>query len=191
MKGLLVMLPVLALVFVSCALLSRERPAVPVSEETGRKPILPNDRPGIATPRVGPKTVSIRSREETNKVFGYFYDHGTTARIQTAEVRPRTAKAGQHVIVMLTYAVLTHSDKPVKITETLETRFKDKIWESSRIETERKGGTYRSSVPLYLPPHSEKGNYRVSCTVQTPYSRDLREAVFFVYDDEVETSIRK
>jgi hypothetical protein len=84
------------------------------------------------------------------------------------------------VQLVLTYVVLTHAQVATDVREIREIWFKDRLWERMEVETERAGGTYRSVVPFRLPDNTERGTYRVVYIVQTPRSRDLREAAFVV-----------
>ncbi|MGD0232303.1 MAG: hypothetical protein ABSC19_18435 [Syntrophorhabdales bacterium] len=177
MRRGLVFLPILALMVCSCALwpigVPEGGPAkeAPAARETAQPPRL----------MAALESKPIRSREETNKRCGYFYDQGTAARIEVAEVRPgKGPGGGEDLSLVLTYMVLTHSDKAVRVTETREVWRENRLLESAEVQTERAGGTYQSAVRLRLPETMELGAYKVVCIVRTPYSRDLRETGFKV-----------
>ena len=43
-----------------------------------------------------------------------------------------------------------------------------------------RGGTYTSSVPLFLPTDAKKGTYTVITTIKTDVGKDSRETSFIV-----------
>ncbi len=191
-KGLLLL--ILGLLLLSCGLINKDRVAAmaapPAKQEALTvRPDTNEEQPGYEVPEptirfVGMvrkfESTTIRSQEETNKEYGYAFDRGTAARIESGEVRPRTARPGKDVQLVLTYVILTHSRTAVDVREIREIWFKDALWERLEVETEKTGGTYRSVVPLRLPENSEKGTYKVVYIIQTAHSRDLREATFSV-----------
>lgn len=190
MKMLAVVVPLLSLLLLSCAVAAsrpdvQTKTALAVTGETeGNRPSSERNlirQIGAATGTS--ETVAIRSQQETNELYGYVYDRGTRVRIESARISPKVTSGGEFADVILTYIVLSHSDEAVQVTETREVWFKNVMLESMQIQTERTGGTYRSSLQLYLPPNAEKGKYKVVFIVQTPYSRDLREAAFTVNGD--------
>jgi hypothetical protein len=160
----------------SCALFEREgyiRIPAPTSPAKAR--------PGTARPQVltAPESRVVRSQEETNKAWGYLHGTGAAARIELAEVK-RGNDSGDDISLVLTYMVLTHSDKAIHVTETMEVWQESRLLGSSETHTERGGGTYESVVRLRLPETAGPGTYKVVCIVRTPYSRDLCEAGFSV-----------
>jgi hypothetical protein len=82
--------------------------------------------------------------------------------------------------LLLTYVVLSHSGDAVEVRETREIWHGETLWESTENRSERSGGTYETSVPFYLPDNLEKGRYKAVYLVETPHSRDVREAAFAV-----------
>lgn len=185
-----IFLPVAVLLLLSCGLIKKEPvAAMPVTPEKQASEVEADNDGGETVPdatigRIKTTTnfssTTIRSQEETNREYGYAFDRGTAARIESGDVRPRTARPGTEVQLVLTYVILTHAKSATDVREIREIWFKDKLWERMEVETERMGGTYRSAVPFHLPGNTEKGTYRVVYIVQTPRSRDLREAVFVV-----------
>ncbi len=184
-------LPALVLLLLSCGLTKKEPvAAMPVTNEkqaaAGREA---DDGPGDTAPETAIgriKTITdfssttIRSQEETNREYGYAFDRGTAARIESGDVRPKIARPGTEVQLVLTYVILTHAKVATGVREIREIWFKDRLCERMEVETERTGGTFRSVVPFHLPENTERGTYRVVYIVQTPRSRDLREAAFVV-----------
>ncbi len=186
-----IFLPVVVLLSLSCGLIKKEPlAAMPVTGEgLAAAENEADEGPGDTTPEttVGHiktttnfSSTTIRSQEETNREYGYAFDRGTAARIESGDVRPRTARPGTEVQLVLTYVILTHAKTATDVREIREIWFKDRLWERVEVETERMGGTYRSAVPFHLPANTESGSYRVVYIVQTPRSRDLREAAFVV-----------
>ncbi len=184
-------LPVLVPLLLSCGLIKKEpAAAMPVADEKQAAAEREADEgPGDTPPdttigRIKTTTdfssTTIRTQEETNREYGYAFDRGTAARIESGDVRPRTARPGTEVQLVLTYVILTHAKTATNVREIREIWFKDRLWERMEVETERTGGTYRSVVPFHLPENTERGTYRVVYIVQTPRSRDLREAAFVV-----------
>ncbi len=186
-----VVVPLLSFLLVSCVAIAHRSGAEPerhhaVAEEVTEEAVekLAFSGPGpirtIAGTADSFESEIVRSQEETNRLYGYVYDRGTRVRIESARISPKAASAGESVDVILTYLVLSHSDETVEVTETREVWFENVLLDSIQLRTERKGGTYRSRIPLYLPANMEKGKYKVVYIVQTRNSRDLREAAFTV-----------
>lgn len=121
-----------------------------------------------------------RTQTETNKEYGYAHDRGTAARIESATVRPRFTQPGDRVDLTVTYVVLTHSSEPTVVREIREIWYGGNLWGSPEVQVERTGGTYDSTIPLYLPDDLRPGTYKVRYIVQTPTSRDVRETNFTV-----------
>lgn len=121
-----------------------------------------------------------RNQSETNKEYGYAHDRGTAARIESATVTPRFTKPGDRIDLKVTYVVLTHSSEPTMVREIREIWYGENLWGSPEVQVERGGGTYESTIPLYLPDDLRPGTYKVRYIVRTPTSRDVREANFTV-----------
>lgn len=128
-----------------------------------------------------------RTGGETNRFYGYVYDKGTAARIESAEVEPRRVEPGDEVRLTMSYVIFTHSSDPVAVEEAREIWIGGRLWRRWESRTERNGGTYRSTLPVRLPSETKTGKHKVVYLVHTPYSRDLREAPFTVVtrQDEV------
>jgi hypothetical protein len=90
-------------------------------------------------------------------------------------------KAGEKVDLDLTYAVLTTSDEMARVREIREIWIGDNQFGNPETTVERKGGTYQSNIPIFLPKDAQKGTYKVRYIVQTDYSKDTRETSFTVY----------
>ncbi len=183
-------LPVLVLLLLSCGLIKKE-PVAAMPLTDGKQPAAAHEAdegrgavPETAIGRIKATTnfssTTLRSQEETNREYGYVFDRGTAARIESGEVRPRTARPGAEVHLVLTYVILTHAEAATNVREIREVWLKDRLWERMEVETARTGGTYRSAVPFRLPENAARGSYRVVFIVQTPRSRDLRETAFVV-----------
>jgi len=121
-----------------------------------------------------------RTQTETNKAYGYTPDKGSSVRIESIDVKPKTVKAGGKLDTNLTYAVLTPSNEGVNIKEIREIWYGDSLWGNPETTVSRQGGTYQSNIPIFLPSDIKKGTYKVRYIVQTDFSKDMREASFTV-----------
>jgi hypothetical protein len=123
-------------------------------------------------------SVTLRTQQETNRVYGYVFDKGMAARIESARVRPKAARPGEEIEAILTYVVLTHSRDRVQVLEVREVWVGGGLIGRSEAEVVRGGGTYQSKVSFLLPGGLKEGSCKVVYLVRTPHSRDLREARF-------------
>ncbi|MEW6109136.1 MAG: hypothetical protein AB1632_08260 [Nitrospirota bacterium] len=122
-----------------------------------------------------------RSRQETEQRYNYQPSSGTMVRLEDVSVSPSSVYAGNKVEIASTYAVLTSSQyDEVRITEIREIRHGDDLVGKPEVSVIRKGGTYTSTVPVFLPKDAKKGTYRVLATIQTPTTKDSRETTFTV-----------
>jgi len=121
-----------------------------------------------------------RTQADTNKTYAY-NDSTVNVRIENVGVQPKKVKAGEKVDLNMTYAVLTTSEGIARVREIREIWIGDSQFGNPETTVERKGGTYQSNIPIFLPKDAKKGTYKVSYIVQTDYSKDTREASFTVY----------
>lgn len=122
-----------------------------------------------------------KTQAETNKTYGYTQQNqGVSVRIEGVEVKPKTLKPGQKLDMNLTYAVLTQTQDPVFVRETREIFSGDTLWGNPETTVERTGGTYVSTVPVFLPNDMKKGTYRIRFTIESSGARDTRETTFTV-----------
>lgn len=122
-----------------------------------------------------------RNREETMQKYSYQPSSGTLIRIEEVSVIPNTLRAGEKVDLNVTYAVLTPDPNiDVNITEIREIRFHGELVGRPEVNVVRKGSTYSSSIPLFLPKNAKKGTYNVIFTIQAQNSKDSREINFYV-----------
>lgn len=121
-----------------------------------------------------------KTQADTNKTYAY-NDSNVTVRIETIDVQPKKVKAGEKVDLSLTYAVLTTSNGVARVREIREIWIGDNQFGNPETTVERKGGTYESNIPIFLPKDAQKGTYKVRYIVQTDYSKDTRETSFTVY----------
>ena len=120
-----------------------------------------------------------RSQAQTNQVYGY-QDPSASVRIESASAKPATVKRGDRVDLSLSDAVLTTSQSPVPIKETREIWFGNTLWSSPEAQVDRTGGTYQSSVPIFIPNDTKPGKYRVRFIVQAGTDKDTSESTFTV-----------
>ncbi|HEX7523347.1 MAG TPA: YMGG-like glycine zipper-containing protein [Candidatus Deferrimicrobium sp.] len=108
---------------------------------------------------------------------------GTRLKIERVRTNPPEAVPGDTVEIQLTYAVLTpREDVLVPVRENREILFNgSKVGEAS-VDIEREGGTWRSVVPITLPPNARPGNYRVVASVESRGGgKDIEEITFRVH----------
>lgn len=122
-----------------------------------------------------------KSREETAQKYSYQSSMGTMVRIEDVSATPSTIKPGGKVDLQVTYAVLGAStDSEINITEIREIRQAGELVGKPEINVIRGGGTYSSTVPVFLPSNAKKGTYSVVTTVQSQTAKDSREMFFYV-----------
>lgn len=136
---------------------------------------------GILGGAVGHYTYDVkRSKEETDRVYGYDASLGVRVGIEGVEVVPTRVRPGERLDTFLTYVVLTPGKEFVEVKEIREILFGSETWGRPEVQLRRQAGTYRSALPIFLPKDMKKGTYRVRFVVETQGSKDVREAVFAV-----------
>ena len=121
-----------------------------------------------------------KTKEETAQKYAYQSSMGTVLRIEGVTAMPSTAKPGEKVDLNATYAVLAPTDTDINITETREIRIGGELVGKPEVNVTRRGGTYSSTVPLFLPSDAKPGTYTVVTTIQTEKAKDSRETSFTV-----------
>ncbi|HKZ56535.1 MAG TPA: hypothetical protein VJ024_02415 [Thermodesulfovibrionales bacterium] len=122
-----------------------------------------------------------KSREETAQKYNYQSSMGTMIRIEDVSLTPSTVKPGGKVDLQVTYAVLGASpDSEINITEVREIKQAGELVGKPEVNIIRGGGTYSSTVPLFLPANAKTGTYSVITTVQSQTAKDSREMFFTV-----------
>jgi uncharacterized membrane protein len=122
-----------------------------------------------------------RTRQETAQKYDYQSSEGTRVRIEDVSAVPATVKPGDKVELGATYALLSPSaDADIKITEIREIRHEGELVGRPEVTVTHKGGTYSTTVPLFLPQNAKKGTYRVLTTIQGPNAQDSRETTLVV-----------
>ena len=122
-----------------------------------------------------------KSREETAQKYNYQSSMGTMIRIEDVSLTPSTVKPGGKVNLQVTYAVLGASpDSEINITEVREIKQAGELVGKPEVNIIRGGGTYSSTVPLFLPANAKTGTYSVITTVQSQTAKDSREMFFTV-----------
>jgi len=71
-------------------------------------------------------------------------------------------------------------DADIKITEIREIRYEGELVGRPKVTLTHKGGTYSSTVPLFLPKDAKMGTYKVLTTIQAPNASDSGETSFTV-----------
>jgi hypothetical protein len=122
-----------------------------------------------------------RNREETVQKYNYQASTGTMIRIEEVSVVPDTVYPGDKVDLGATYAVLASDpNMEVNINEIREIRRDGELVGRPEVNVTRKGSTYSSNIPLFMPKDAKQGTYRVITTIQTQYAKDSRETTFYV-----------
>lgn len=120
-----------------------------------------------------------RNQAQTNQAYKYD-DPQASVRVESVSVAPTRPRRGERVNLDFSYAVLTTSQNPVSVRETREITYNNAVWASPEVEVERVGGTYRSSVPIFIPNDAKLGTYRVRFITETGRTKDVRESSFTV-----------
>ncbi len=120
-----------------------------------------------------------RNQMQTNQVYGY-QDTTPSLRMESVSVQPGNVKRGDRVDLSCSYAVLTTGQTPIQVKETREIWLGNTLWSSPEVQVDRVGGTYQSSVPIFLPNDIKPGTYRVRFIVQAGTTKDAKEASFTV-----------
>lgn len=121
-----------------------------------------------------------KTKEETAQKYNYQPSMGTMLRIEDVSAIPATVKPGDKVELKATYAVLESADKDMSITEIREIRMEGELIGKPEANVVRRGGTYSSSVPVFLPSNAKPGKYSVITTVQSQTAKDSKETFFTV-----------
>jgi len=121
-----------------------------------------------------------RTKAETDQKYGYQSSMGTMVRIEDVSVMPTTVKPGDKVDLKVTYAVLDSADRDINITEIREMRMGGELVGKPEVNVTRRGGTYTSSVPVFLPSDAKTGTYSVVATIQSQSAKDSKETFFTV-----------
>jgi surface antigen len=121
-----------------------------------------------------------KTKEETAQKYNYQSSMGTMVRLEEVSVMPNTVKPGDKVDLNATYAVLEAADKDINITETREIKMGTELIGKPEVNVVRRGGTYSSTVPLFLPSNAKTGSYSVITTIQSQTAKDSKEMFFSV-----------
>jgi len=102
-------------------------------------------------------------------------------RIEDASAIPNTVQPGDKVELKVTYAVLdADPQKAINITEIREIRHEAELVGKPEVNVVHAGGTYSSSIPIFMPSNAQRGRYNVIMTVQTQNAKDSKETTFYV-----------
>ena len=132
--------------------------------------------------RIGHYTYEVRSTyKETLQRYDDQAPAGTIVKIEDVSALPTHVEAGDKVELGATYALLgTSPDADIKVTETREIRHEGEVIGRPEVTLTHRGGTYSSTVPLFLPKDAKPGTYKIIITIQTPDARDSSETDFTV-----------
>ncbi len=121
-----------------------------------------------------------RTKAETDQKYAYQSSMGTMLRLEDVTATPATVKPGDKVDLKVTYAVLEAADKDVNITETREIKMGSELVGKPEVSVTRRGGTYTSTIPIFLPADAKTGTYSVVATIQSPNAKDSKGTSFTV-----------
>jgi uncharacterized membrane protein len=121
-----------------------------------------------------------KTKDETAQKYGYQSSMGTVLRIEDVAAMPTAVKPGDKVDLKVTYAVLEAADKDINITETREIKMGSELVGKPEVNVTRRGGTYSSTVPIFLPTDAKTGTYSVVATIQSQSAKDSKETFFTV-----------
>jgi len=122
-----------------------------------------------------------RTREATAKKYDYNPAMGTLAKVEEVTALPAVVKPGGKVDLTMTYAVLAPAGTTeFVVTEVREVRFGEQLIERPVIQVTRTGGTWASTVPVWLPAKARPGVYKVTAAIETAAAKDTRETTFTV-----------
>ncbi len=122
-----------------------------------------------------------KDRTETVKRYSYTPSSGDVLRIEDVSVSDATVRPGERIDLNTTYAVIEPDpNAKVGIIETREIRHNGVLIGKPEVKVVRSGGTYTSTVPLFLPKDAKPGTYVVTTTVDSGLAKDARETSFFV-----------
>jgi hypothetical protein len=123
-----------------------------------------------------------RTRQETEQKYGYHSGQGTMIRIEDTSTEPAMTRGGEKIELAATYALLGASaDEEFNVTEIREIRIGNELVGKPEVTVVRRGGTYTSRVPLFLPQDAKRGTYKVTTTIETANAKDTRETTFMVH----------
>ncbi len=123
-----------------------------------------------------------KSLAQAQADHGYAADQRTRLKIESVRANPAALSPGETVNIHLTYAVLApQEDVLVPVRETRQIFHDGKSVGETAIDVERRGGTWRSTVPITLPDDAAAGNYTVAASVEIRgAAKEVSEAIFSV-----------
>jgi uncharacterized protein YcfJ len=121
-----------------------------------------------------------RTAQDTNSRYNY-QSSAVSIRIEDTSAYPTSVNAGDKVDLKATYAILgVSSGSQIDLVEKREITNAGQIVGNPEVTVSRSGGTYTSTVPLFLPSDARPGMYTVRTTIQSANSSDTRESTFYV-----------
>jgi len=137
---------------------------------------------GLAGATIGHYAYDVkRDRAQTVQRYSYTPSSGNVVRIEDAWATPSPVKPGDRVDLQATYAILNPDpNAQIGIVETREIRRNGVLVGRPEVKVVRQGGTYTSTIPLFLPVNAAPGTYVVVTTVDSGIAKDTRETTFIV-----------
>jgi len=121
-----------------------------------------------------------RTAQDTNSRYNY-QSSAVSIRIEDTSAYPTSVNAGDKVDLKATYAILgVSSGSQIDLVEKREITHAGQVVGNPEVTVSRSGGTYTSTVPLFMPSDAKPGMYTVRTTIQAANTSDSRESTFNV-----------
>jgi len=137
---------------------------------------------GLAGATVGHYSYDVkRDRTQTAQQHSYTPSSGNVVKIEEVGAIPSSVRPGEKVDLKATYALL-HPDPDAKIgiIEIREIKHNGALVGRPEVKVVRAGGTYTSSVPIFLPKNAAPGRYTVITTIDSSLAKDTKQTDFMV-----------
>ncbi len=122
-----------------------------------------------------------RTRQDTAQRYAYNPSQGTVVYIEDVQVYPVRVRPGDRVDMRVTYALLTPDpNMPVRVNEIREIKSNGQIIGKPEVTVTRYGGTFTTTVPLFVPRNAVEGVYKVMTIIDAGSAKDSRESSFEV-----------
>ena len=122
-----------------------------------------------------------RTRAATAETLAYSGEKGDIVRIEEVSLNPQSIRPGEIVDLNVRYAILTQGDtEAVRVREIRHIYYQGDLVGNPVVQVARPNGTYRSTLPITLPPSATPGRYEVVVAVEMNGALDRWETRFTV-----------
>jgi hypothetical protein len=130
----------------------------------------------------GPNRETHRlDREKAVARENYCPTGGCIIRLDKVSVKPARARAGETLLLITSYTLLTPEKVAIPISITREILFQGKsLGKTKSLESRRLNGTWDQEVNFALPANAAAGDYTLTTTINTGYGQDQKSAQFRV-----------